>query len=160
MSFRYLFIVSLNQRSVLYLRRFPNVEKRAQTMGLSKVNLKCDKQLIDSLMTSLAINTKNESEFECFIANQLPVIQLSYNQTKLWPILVMEQNGILFCCYPLCDNKSFDLIDQKSIALCFTALQTMSRYFTLEKVFNPLIYCFQPFNRQLKCCRICLGLNG
>src|SRR5690348_11517939 len=126
MPFRYIFIISLNSRKVVYLRRFPNVEKRAQMKGLTQVDIKCDEELIDSLFTSLAINTKTDSDSEGFVANQLPVIQLNYKKTKLWPILVIEQNGLLFCCYPLCDKNSFELIDEKSIAECFTALQTIS----------------------------------
>ena len=139
MSFRYLFIVSLNLRSILYFRRFPNVEKRAKTLGLPQISLKCDKDLVESLLTSLAITPNSDQYLEnCFVANQLPVIQLTYNKTNLWPILVIESNGLLFCCYPLCENNSNELIDEKSIAESFTALQTISRYFTLEKVSD---YC-------------------
>ncbi len=135
MSFRYLWIVSINSRSVLYFRRFANVEKRAQRMGLSQVDIKSDEQLINSLLTSLAINNNNNNNsFDCCVANQLPVIQLIYNNVNLWPIIVIEQNGILFCCYPLCENESKNLIDQKAISLSFTALQTIAHYFSLEKV--------------------------
>ncbi len=134
MSFRYLWIVSITSRSVLYFRRFPNVEKRAQRMGLSQVDIKSDEQLINSLLTSLAINNNNNNSFDCCVANQLPVIQLVYNNINLWPIIVIEQNGILFCCYPLCHNESKSLIDQKAISLSFTALQTIAHYFSLEKV--------------------------
>jgi hypothetical protein len=104
-------------------------------MGLSQVDIKSDEQLINSLLTSLAINNNNNNNsFDCCVANQLPVIQLIYNNVNLWPIIVIEQNGILFCCYPLCENESKNLIDQKAISLSFTALQTIAHYFSLEKV--------------------------
>jgi len=138
MSFRYLWIVSISSQSVLYFRPFPNVEKRAQRMGLPVVDMKADDALVKSLLTSLAIRY-NKNELDCRVANQLPVVRLDYNHIKLWPVIVIEQNGILFCCYPLCDDQSNDLIDHKSISLCFTALQTIAHYFSTEKVLNLLL---------------------
>jgi len=120
------------------LRRFLNVEKRAQRLGLPEVDIKADEALIKSLLTALAISY-NKNELDCCVANQLPVVQLDYNNVKLWPVIVIEQNGILFCCFPLCDDQSNDLIDHKSISLCFTALQTIAHYFAVEKVLNPLL---------------------
>ena len=133
MALQYFWIVSLSLRSVLYLRRFPNVEKRAERRGLPKIAIKWDQQLVDSVLSSLAITRNSELTFDCCVANQLPVIELSYDNIKIWPVIVIEQNGLLFCCHPLCETDSRDLIDEKSIAMCFTTLQMISRHFTIEK---------------------------
>ncbi|CAG2162670.1 unnamed protein product [Oppiella nova] len=140
MSLRYFWIISLNLRSVLYFRRFANVHKRAQRMGLQDIDITSDNQLIDSVLTSLGINSgsSDDSESQCFQSNQLPVIAMDYKSSHLWPILVVEHKGILFCGYPLCamnghKETTIDLIDEKCISLCFTSLQTISRYFTSDK---------------------------
>lgn len=133
MCLRYFWVVSLSPRSVVYLRRFPNVDKAAQRRGLATIAIKWEPQLVDSLLSSLAITRDNELAFDCGVSNQLPVIELFYDKCKIWPVIVIEQNGLLFCCHPLCDTDSRELIDHKSIAMCFTILQMISRYFAVEK---------------------------
>ncbi|XP_054159645.1 AP-5 complex subunit mu-1-like [Oppia nitens] len=138
MALRYFWIISLTTKSVVFLRRFPTVEKRAQNFGHKEVIITGDDLLVDAMLTSLAINRVTDDEaFQLSSRNELPVVGLKYKDNNLWPILVIEQNGFLFCGFPFCESHpksdTIELIDDKSIALCFTCLQTIARYFTADK---------------------------
>lgn len=82
------------------------------------------------------------TDYNCSLRNQLPVVEMKFKEAKLWPVVVIEQNGILFCALPLVDGTSKELIDHISVSIAFAAIQAIIKHFTRE---NVIIASNQPF---------------
>ena len=134
MTLRRLWIVSINLRNVIYSRNFSLVEKRAIKLGLAKILEGNQNEIVESLLTSLAITQSKNQQFDCKSPNALPLIEIQFQSVKLWPIIVIEQNGILFCGLTLIDDQSLQPIHCPSISLTLTALQVVADYYSNEKV--------------------------
>ncbi|KAL4237972.1 adaptor complexes medium subunit [Mactra antiquata] len=66
-----------------------------------------------------------ESRDSCKIPDQKPVYELNTSQGKLWPVVVVEQPGLLLCCLPFVAqgaSKRPPLIEIHGVTLGFTLL--------------------------------------
>lgn len=180
MSIRRFWLISVANRSIVYTKSFPIVEVKAKQLGLPFLPTfrgpKDEGVFIGSLFSVLGIDTLfhdelqgtssfsgdepylDDSDFNrhyitdinCSLMNQLPVVEMSVKDTKMWPVVVIEQNGILFCALPLVDASSKELIDHISVSVAFAAIQAIIKHFTRENViiltnhyailFSTLIY--------------------
>lgn len=134
MTLRKLWIVSINLKNVIYSRNFSLVEKRAMKLGLTKIPEGNQNEIVESLLTSLAIVQNKSQQFDCKSPNAVPLIEIQFQSVKLWPIVVIEQNGILFCGLTLIDDQSSQPIHCPSISLTLAALQVIADYYSNEKV--------------------------
>lgn len=133
MSLRAIWIVSLCQDfgKVYYSRIFQTVEKRAQKLykDLFVKSPKCD-EFGKSLLIKLGLNSPKEFiEWRDSACSQiqLPVLSLKTSEGDLWPILVIEQHGYLFCCLPLIEekfenDKKISLFQIQSLSVGFSVL--------------------------------------
>lgn len=148
MSIRVIWILSLPKRSVLYVKTFPLVEGRARKLSLHPVpsiqSGEDEGNLVDSILHSLGLSVSSSSiQRKEIVRNQVPAIELSFKSSTLWPVLVSEQGGLLFCCLPLINNtESKELIDHLEISLAFAFLQKLMSFCTHESQFLNLEYFF------------------
>lgn len=148
MSIRVIWILSLPKRSVLYVKTFPLVEGRARKLSLHPVpsiqSGEDEGNLVDSILHSLGLSVSSASiQRREIVRNQVPAIELSFKSSTLWPVLVSEQGGLLFCCLPLINNtESKELIDNLEISLAFAFLQKLMSFCTHESQFLNLEYFF------------------
>lgn len=176
MSLRKLWLISIADRSVIYLKSFPIVEIQARHLGLPFLPAfrghREEVEFIHSLFKGLGIDsfaallqTHNRSsrssrssslssdtlsldgvdfnespdlDFDCSLSNQLPVVEMTFKDMKIWPVIVVEHGGILFCGLPLTEGPSRELIDHMSISMAFAALQAIIKQFTRENVSKVL----------------------
>ena len=82
--------------------------------------------LIDAILLSLGVLNRDESSLK---KNQLPTVELSFRGSVLWPVLVCEQSGNLFCALPLIEDPSREVIDHLSISPVFSFLQKVMQIF-------------------------------
>lgn len=164
MAVRRIWLVSIANRSILYTKCFPIVEVKAKQLALPFVpalrGVKDEQEFVSALFCVLGIdglaqsnlrrdslvgddpnseeldfdNRKVDADFDCSLKNQLPVVEMVFKEVKLWPILVIEHGGILFCALPLVDTSSRDLIDHISVSIAFSALQAIIKHFARENV--------------------------
>ncbi|XP_023244653.1 AP-5 complex subunit mu-1-like [Centruroides sculpturatus] len=133
MSLRAIWIVSLCQDfgKVYYFRVFQTVERRAQKIHkdlFTKIP-NCD-EFSKSLLIKLGLNSSKEFiEWRDSASSQmqLPVLSLKINDGELWPVLVIEQFGYLFCCLPLVEEKyendhKISLFQIQSVSVGFSVL--------------------------------------
>ena len=131
MSMRGFWILSLQKRSLIYSKTFPVFENKARKMSFDPffpVRTPEDEvDLIDGILLSLGVLNRDESSPK---KNQLPTIELSYRGSVLWPVLVCEQSGNLFCALPLIEDPSKEIIDHLSISPAFSFLQKVMQIFS------------------------------
>lgn len=173
MSVRRIWLISVAERSVIYLKTFPIVDIQARKLGLPVVptfrGYREENEFVHSLFKGLGIdnfltlkqlqasrsarssrsgsissncssvddfyfNENRASDFDCSVSNQLPVVAMTFKDMRIWPVLVVEHGGILFCGLPLIKGESTELIDHISISTAFAALQAIIKQYTRENV--------------------------
>ncbi|KAI1296922.1 hypothetical protein HDE_05197 [Halotydeus destructor] len=158
MSIRRIWIISVANRSVLYTRAFPIIEQNARSKGfspcLSFSSSSDEEDFVSSLFSTLGLenpfvrrnslttdslgfysiesNEKFKSEYDCSTENQLPVVSVTFKAVDLWPVIVIESNGILFCALPLIQSDSKELLDHISVSTSFCALQNFVTNFNKD----------------------------
>ena len=155
-------IVSIRSRSLLYSREFPINSARARKSCISSLRLPARSAdaadlFVVAVFDALGLDPPRRSDslesledlgheanqlptFDFSTCNQLPVVRLKIGQHSLWPLLIIEHSGNLFCGLPLIENDSDKLIDHLPISTAFTTLQTIIRFYSIDevsRVFNP-----------------------
>ncbi|KAL8622943.1 hypothetical protein ACOMHN_027064 [Nucella lapillus] len=140
MSVRHVWIIQLpgsqtKAVKVIFTRKFPTVEKRAQM--LAKANYV--KVLPDPHMARLIVQeTGYGPAGKKFVAErdscreplQKPVFKVKTDEGELWPLVILQQGDLLLCCLPLVESShssaNNNLIDIPSISLGFGLLSCLS----------------------------------
>ncbi|CAH1793186.1 unnamed protein product [Owenia fusiformis] len=113
MSLRSVWIVSLPGRTigkVLFSKYFGTVERRAKIFdGEFYTSIPDHNAFYEALTSELGVTlnplNKGSTRDSCGNIGQKPVFELTLkNNKKLWPLLVVEQYGVLFCCLPLVED--------------------------------------------------------
>lgn len=137
MSLRSLWIVSIPQSSqseiqsrLLFSRVFPTVEKKAKNIeGDNYVQICNIPEFINGLLFELGhregIDKFIPARDTCRKFEQKPVFEVTTSAGKVWPVVVVEQKGLLFCCVPLVEqgsNTRPPLIQIPSVTMGFSLL--------------------------------------
>ncbi|KAK3093878.1 hypothetical protein FSP39_021341 [Pinctada imbricata] len=129
-------------RLIQHLKRktFPTVEKQAKSIhGEHYVQLPKNSEFVNGLLFELGHKTGSEkfiqSRDTCRKHEQKPVYEVAHGSGNTWPIVVVEQRGLLFCCLPLVTQTMTDrkpsLIEIPSVTLGFSLLCGMADYLRL-----------------------------
>ncbi|XP_078590303.1 AP-5 complex subunit mu-1-like [Branchiostoma floridae x Branchiostoma japonicum] len=119
MSIRGLWVISPgtgenNPASVLFSSHYPTVERRAAILtggGGNTVQMLDDVAFCNALVEELGLN-RTSNKFvswrdTCQKLSQEPVHELRLaDGATLWPVLVIEQHGLLFCCLTLVEGDA------------------------------------------------------
>ena len=122
----------MQRRTLLYSKIFPVIENKAQKnnydpfFGVSSLEDEVD--LIDGILVSLGVLNKEDTS--SLKKNQMPTIELCYRGSNLWPVLVCEQTGLLFCALVLVENESRNVMDHLSVSTVFSFLQKVMQVFS------------------------------
>ncbi|BFZ12460.1 hypothetical protein BsWGS_15499 [Bradybaena similaris] len=138
-------VAGVKKASVLFSRKFPNVEKRARlTNGGAYIPIPPASHMLQLLVQEIS-QTYNATQFipsrdRCDLPIQKPVHRIFTEGGVLWPVLAIEKNGLLLCCMPLAegsddisDNASIPVINIPSIPLGFSLLETLAEYLKVTK---------------------------
>lgn len=139
MSLRKLWIISIDNARVVYSRSFPSNELSALKKNALPVEVFDDKTFSDCVFRILSLKkyqNPDEVRLDCKSLNQLPVIRLTDDIGRsLWPILIVQQDRLLFCALPLIQNQSSQLvIDEPGITQSLRTLQSLIVHLVTEKV--------------------------
>ncbi|XP_041354497.1 AP-5 complex subunit mu-1-like [Gigantopelta aegis] len=139
MSLRALWVIKLSstrKEKCLYFRKFPTSEKKAKTIdGDAYVPLPQTEYFIQLLLTEVRLSAAS-SKFivardTCSKEDEKPVFELETSAGKLWPIVVIQQYGLLLCCLPLVEQGSQNkppLVHIPSVSLGFSLLCGISDF--------------------------------
>ncbi|XP_061173880.1 AP-5 complex subunit mu-1-like [Saccostrea echinata] len=136
MSIRALWIVpivrhtntDLLQNSIV-LRHYPLIEKKAKLVnGEDYISLPNPTEFSNALLFELGY--RDEEKFiqtrdTCQKVDRKPVFEVTTSTGTIWPLVVVEQRGLLFCCLPLVpENLSTrpNLIQIPGVSLGFSLL--------------------------------------
>ncbi|XP_064602639.1 AP-5 complex subunit mu-1-like [Liolophura sinensis] len=94
---------------LLFSRRFPTVEKRSRMVdGSDYVPVPNNQEFVSNLCTELGLKGKAgkflSKRDSCLKIDQKPIFEVITSHGNLWPVLVVEQFGVLFCCIPLVEQ--------------------------------------------------------
>lgn len=138
MSIRALWIVpivrqstaDLLQDNIIFTRYFPLIEKKVRSAnGEAYISLPSPTEFSNVLLFELGF--KDEEKFiqsrdTCQKVERKPVFEVTTPAGTVWPVVVVEQRGLLFCCLPLVpDNLTTsrpDLIQIPGVSLGFSLL--------------------------------------
>ncbi|XP_076314327.1 AP-5 complex subunit mu-1-like isoform X2 [Tachypleus tridentatus] len=141
------------------LRKFVTVEKRAkQKLSSSYVPLPSNEVFARSLLHGLGLQG-NTSEFYKSRDNadkqvQLPVMEVKTSEGDLWPVLVLDHHGVLYCCLPLVENiyegRKPSLLTLPSVSVGFSVLLSLTNftgpvYSTMKEASMPKCYEIESF---------------
>lgn len=116
---------------VLFARFYqPYIKKSKQIDGEKYVPLLNNAEMAKALLFELGYTQDGFTKFvpsrdSCQQVEQKPVYELSTSQGKLWPLVVVEQQGLALCCLPFVPqgaSKRPPLIDIPGVTLGFTLL--------------------------------------
>lgn len=139
MSLRKILIFSTRQndtfRQPLFSRLFPVAEKKAKKVQENNyVHLPSDQELVNGLLFELGhlvdggemFNPRRDS---CVRLEEKPVVEISTSSGIIWPIVVVEQKGIVYCCIPVVESKDRPpLLQIPGVTLGFTLLCGLADY--------------------------------
>ncbi|XP_078000714.1 AP-5 complex subunit mu-1-like [Glandiceps talaboti] len=175
MSVRALWIIKLPvggvAGNVIFARTFPTVEKRAKNLTTSDnhVAVPEGKEFYDAIATELGLNIKStkfvKSRDTCqkILTQQKPVYEVTTDKGKLWPVVIIEQFGLLFCCLPLVEagsDKRPALVTLPGVTMGISLLQHVAEFVgpqphdvdqnspQLQKLYNYLCYAV-PFGTPI-----------
>ena len=143
MSIRCFFILSVHKQSLLYIKSFPVIEAKAKRLGLEPLpplsQDQDEKELVQAVLKSLGIETKSPLSdatsqsvgLNPIVTNQqqdlssscLPGLEIYFKSTSLWPILITEQSGMLYCALPLMYSDDRELAHHLPVSAAFSFLQ-------------------------------------
>lgn len=140
MSLRKLLIFSAQQidsaKHILFSRSFPVAEKKAkQIQGNKYVSLPSDQELVNGLLFELGHLVEGAESFNprrdsCVRVEEKPVVEISTSLGMIWPLVVVEQKGIVYCCIPVVESKERPpLLQIPAVTLGFTLLCGLADFF-------------------------------
>lgn len=108
----------------------PYIKKSKQIDGDKYVPLPSNSELAKTVLFELGYTQEGFTKFipsrdSCQRVEQKPVYELCTSQGKLWPVVVVEQPGLVLCCLPYVPesaSKRPPLIDIPGVTLGFTLL--------------------------------------
>ncbi|XP_071962406.1 AP-5 complex subunit mu-1-like [Antedon mediterranea] len=112
MSIRAVWVVPLpgfSSEKVIFSRTFTTVERRAKVFDDEDyVHIPNEIEFYSALMDQLGLRQPQqqfvESRDSCSKEFQKPVFELKTKNGALWPVIVFEQNSLLFCCLSLVEQ--------------------------------------------------------
>lgn len=142
MSIRCFFILSIQRKSLLYTKSFPVIEAKAKRLGLQPVpplsHEEDESELVHGVLLSLGIElaggavSDNSHLPTCdrldLSSSTLPGLQVSFKSVRLWPILVTEQSGLLYCALPLMYSEDRELVHHLPVSAAFSFLQHLMSF--------------------------------
>lgn len=144
MSIRGLWILSVKSahpdqsesRRLLFSRHFPIVEKKVKLVEKENyITLPTVPEFINGLMFELGhkdgIDKFITARDTCEKFEQKPVYEVMTSAGPIWPVVVVEQRGIVYCCLPLVTqgiNTRPPLIQIPGVTLGFSLLCGLSDY--------------------------------
>ncbi|XP_071162634.1 AP-5 complex subunit mu-1-like [Mytilus edulis] len=139
MSLRKILIFSTNskdcERQLLFSRAFPVAEKKAkQTQDENYVSLPSDQELVNGLLFELGhlvdgVEMFNPRRDSCVRVEEKPVVEVSTSTGIIWPLVVVEQKGLVYCCLPVVEAKERPpLLQISGVTLGFTLLCGLADY--------------------------------
>lgn len=137
MSIRCFWLISTTNKCILYNRTFAAIESKAKSIGLPSLptiySSDDANQLVDSILTTLSVNvqrdntigeTLNEIKIESLERLTIPALKITFKDTIIWPLVVCEQLGLLYCSLPLIElPNETSLVDHLSVSVSFAFLQ-------------------------------------
>ncbi|KAG1681057.1 AP-5 complex subunit mu-1 [Nymphon striatum] len=142
MSIRSIWVISLSsdkKGDAVFSRKYNSVETRAKKLyGDDYHRIPDNQTLIQCLLAEFGFMPESK-KFQkqrdaCNKLVQVPVIELKTAIGFLWPVLVIEQSGYLYCCLPLVEDSSMlkgkKLLDIPSIAVGFSLLMGIAEFCT------------------------------
>ncbi|XP_071791604.1 AP-5 complex subunit mu-1-like [Asterias amurensis] len=140
MSIRAVWVLPLpgnGPEGIVFIKKYPTVEKRALvfTGTQDHVQFPPENLLYDATLEELGLkhpSTKYvESRDTCEKQFQKPVFEVKVPGGNLWPVVIIEKFGLLFCCLPLveqgCEPRP-PLISILGISLGFSLLGAMADF--------------------------------
>ncbi|XP_064622684.1 AP-5 complex subunit mu-1-like [Lineus longissimus] len=136
MSIRGLWILTLPGKTagkVIFSRFFPTIERKTRILeGDQFVAVPDDQEFGEALYGELGWKNKSdkfvESRDTCRKSERKPVYEISTAAGRLWPLVVIEQFGLIFCCLPAVEKNGREqssLIQFPGIPVAFSLLLTM-----------------------------------
>ncbi|XP_048731973.1 AP-5 complex subunit mu-1-like isoform X2 [Ostrea edulis] len=110
-------------------RQFPLVEKKARSSnGEDYISLPNPTEFSNALLFELGY--RDEEKFiqkrdTCQRVDRKPVLEVATSLGTIWPVVVVEQRGLLLCCLPLVPENSStrpDLIQIPGVSIGFSLL--------------------------------------
>ena len=144
MSIRCFFILSIQRKSLLYNKSFPVIEAKAKRLGLQSVppltREEDESELVHGLLLSLGIELAGSASDNSHLSasapdlssSTLPGLQVSFKSVDLWPILVTEQAGLLYCALPLMYSEDRELVHHLPVSAAFSFLQHLMSFVNNE----------------------------
>eukprot|EP00794_Sanderia_malayensis_P020051 gene20051-22018_t len=149
MSICAIWVISLNdkqQHHVIFSRHYSTVKKRARkSNALHCISaLPDDDQVSEAILTEMQVD-RNSDEFikeydSCNVQKQTPMYSIL--EGKIWPIVAIIKNNLVFACLPYLENLTKDLLkmDYKKlgpVAIAYSLLHNMA------DVIGPIQYGMQ-----------------
>jgi hypothetical protein len=144
MSIRCFFILSIQKKSLLYTRSFPVIEAKAKRIGLEPLpplsREEDESELVHGVLLSLGIeleaaaaSTTDNSHMTAsakldLSSSTLPGLRVPFKSVSLWPILVTEQAGLLYCALPLMYSDDPELVHHLPVTSAFSFLQHLMSF--------------------------------
>lgn len=129
--------VSSEDHKVLFSRFYQIFIRKSKQLEQDKyVPIPANPEFAKKLLFELGYTKDEFSKFvsardTCENIEQKPVYEITTGQGKLWPVVVVEQNGLLFCCLPFVPQGSHNrppLIDIPGVTVGFTLMCTLAEF--------------------------------
>lgn len=138
MSIRCFFILSIQRKALLYNKSFPVIEAKAKRLGLQTVppltREEDEGELVQSVLMSLGIDLPDDNTHlsastpHDLSSSTLPGLQVTFKSVALWPILVTEQAGLLYCALPLMYSDDRELVHHLPVSAAYSFLQHLMSF--------------------------------
>ncbi|XP_071477313.1 AP-5 complex subunit mu-1-like [Diadema antillarum] len=141
MALRAVWIIPLpgnGPKAVVFSRKYSTVERRARIFAASQENgdfvrVPNEEVLYQNVLDELGFNYPSNkfiaSRDSCDKAFQKPVFEVTTKEGKLWPVIMVEKYGFLFCCLPLVESSTSarpPLIDIPGVSVGFSLLYQLA----------------------------------
>ncbi|XP_038074938.1 AP-5 complex subunit mu-1-like [Patiria miniata] len=149
MSFRAVWVLPLpgsGPEDLIFIKTYPTVEKRALVFNgpENHVSLPSDGVLYDATLEELGLKQSGtkyvDSRDTCDKEFQKPVFEIKVLGGKLWPVVIIQKFGLLFCCLPLVEQSCEPrppLIEILGVSLGLSLLSAIADFMGhLPKDFN------------------------
>ncbi|XP_046351242.1 AP-5 complex subunit mu-1-like [Haliotis rufescens] len=141
MSIRAIWVVKLpstNNKSPknIFFRKFPTVEKKTkQVEGSNYIAIPNSPQFLQQLLVETGLSQASGefvgSRDQCSKQDEKPVFEVDTSSGRIWPFIVIEQQGVLYCCLvhvPQGAHLRPNIIEIPSVSLGFSLLCGVAEY--------------------------------
>lgn len=172
MSLRCFWLISTSTKSLLYNRTFVAIEAKAKANGLTPLPIISSPEdefiLVKAVLSSLGVqfqedsNTSNDSSATSSLNNiptrslersTIPALEINFKDLTIWPLIVCEQLGLLYCALPLIElPNEGHLVDHLPVSVTFAFLQqVMSFYNSNHSLYDldELLAALAPLGRYI-----------